>query len=191
MAIAVKINFDDVYDINPTSCEMRSASFDTELADGSKKKLMVAISDQAHELMPNVYNLAFGPLKANGKIDDKAQVKHADYSKAFSTILFHARAYLTNNPGHYLGIDGSSNSRALLYYKTILDNFDYLSKHFDMRALKYYVRITRLGKYQYENPFDFQDIKPDAVRITRESPRYPEFLYNYFIFKEKQIAYQH
>ena len=98
MANTIKINFDDVYDINTTSCEMRSASFDTELADGSKKKLMVAIRDQAHELMPNVYNLAFGPLNANGKIDDKAQIKHRDYSKAFSTILSHARTYLANNP---------------------------------------------------------------------------------------------
>lgn len=152
---------------------------------------MIAISDQAHELMPNVYNLAFGPLNANGKLDDKAQIKHRDYSKAFSTILLHARAYLANNPGHYLGIDGSNNSRALLYYKIILDNFDYLSNHFNIGAMKYYVRITRFGKYQYENPFDFQDIKLDAIRITRDSPRYPEFLYNYFIFTKKQIAYQH
>jgi len=191
MANTIKINFDDVYDINTVSYEMKSASFDTELADGGKKKLMVEISDQAHELMPNVYNLAFGPLKANGKIDDKAQIKHRDYSKAFSTILLHARAYLANNPGHYLGIDGSNNSRAMLYYKIILDNFEYLSNYFNIGAVKYYVRITRLGKHQYENPFDFQDIKPDAVRITRDSPRYPEYLYNYFIFTNKQIAYQH
>lgn len=185
--MTVKINFDDVYDISTTSCEMKSASFDTELADGSKEKLMVEISSQAHELMPNVYNLAFGPLKENGKIDDKAQLKHSDYSKAFSTILLHALAYLANHPDHYLGIDGSSNSRALLYYRTILDNFDYLSKHFEMRALKYYVRITRFGKYQYETPFDFQDIKPDAIRITRDSPRYPAFMYNYFIFTKNEL----
>ncbi|PSL32086.1 DUF6934 family protein [Chitinophaga ginsengisoli] len=185
MAIAVKINFDDVYDINTTSCEMKSASFDTELADGNKKKLMVAISDQAHELMPNVYNLAFGPLNANGKIDDKAQIKHRDYSKAFSTILLHARTYLAKNPAHYLGIDGSNNSRALLYYRIILDNFEYLSNYFNIGAMKYYVRIARFGKHQYENPFDFKDVKSSVVKITRDSPRYPEFLYNYFIFTKK------
>ncbi|UPK68652.1 DUF6934 family protein [Chitinophaga filiformis] len=185
MASIVKINFDDVYDINTTSRGMKSILFDTELANGGKKELMVAISDQAHELMPNVYNLAFGPLNAGGKIDDKAQIKHKNYSKAFSTILSHARAYLTSNPNHYLGIDGSNNSRALLYYRTILNNFDYLSRHFEIGALKYYVRITRFGKCQYENPFDFEDVKPDVVRITKDSPRHPEFLYNYFIFRKK------
>lgn len=81
MAIAVKINFDDVYDINMASDEMTLASFETELIDGSKKELIVEISPEAHELMPNVYNLAFGPPDANGEIDDKAQVKHKDYSK--------------------------------------------------------------------------------------------------------------
>lgn len=185
MAIAVKINFDDVYDINIASNEMTLASFETELANGSKKELIVEISPEAHELMPDVYNLAFGPSDANGEIDDKAQLKHKNYSKVFSTILLHAQAYLTNNPNHYLGIDGSDNSRALLYYRFILSNFDYLSNYFNMGALKYYVRITRFGKYQYENPFDFKDIKPDLVKITRESSRHLEFMYNYFIFTIK------
>ena len=57
--------------------------------------------------------------------------------------------------------------------------------------MKYYVRITRFGKHQYENPFDFKDVKSAVVKITRDSPRYPEFLYNYFLFTKKQIAYQH
>ncbi|MCF6404789.1 hypothetical protein L3C95_17960 [Chitinophaga filiformis] len=185
MANAVKINFDDVYDINMVSNEMTLASFETELTDGSKKKLLVEISPNAHELMPNVYNLAFGPSDTNGEIDDKAQIKHKDYSKVFSTILLHAQIYLTDHPDHYLGIDGSSNSRAWLYYRFILSNFDYLSTYFEMRAMKYYVRITRFGKYQYENPFDFKDIKSDFVRITRDSPWHPEFMYNYFIFSNK------
>lgn len=182
MAISVKINFNNVYDINIASNEMTSASFETELIDESKEKLIVEISPEAHELMPNVYNLAFGPPDVNGEIDDKAQLKHKDYSKVFSTILLHAQAYLTIHPEHYLGIDGSDNSRAFLYYRFILNNFGYLSSYFSMGALKYYVRITRFGKYQYENPFDFQDIMPGLVKITRESPRSLDFMYNYFIF---------
>lgn len=186
MAIVVKINFDDVYDINIASSEMTLASFETELADGSKKKLIVEISPEGHELMPNVYNLAFGPPDANGEIDDKAQIKHKNYSKVFSTILLHAQAYLTIYPNHYLGIDGSDSSRAFLYYRFILNNVDYLSNYFNIGALKYYVRITRFGKYQYENPFDFKDIKPVLVKITRDSPRNIELMYNYFIFNKKE-----
>jgi len=185
MAITVKINFDDVYDITTKSEEMTLASFETELTDGTKKELIIEISSHVHELIPNVYNLAFGPSDADGEIDDKAQLTHKNYSKVFSTILLHAQAYLRNNPNHCLGIDGSNNSRALLYYRIILSNFDYLSEYFDVEALKYYVRITRFKKYQYENPFDFQDIIPDFVKITRDSPQYPEFMYNYFIFSKK------
>lgn len=75
------------------------------------------ISNEAHELIPNVYNLAFGPTNARGDIDDKAQLTHKDYSKVFSTILFDGLIYLNSNRDHYLGIDGSDNARAYLYYK--------------------------------------------------------------------------
>ncbi|PWV48958.1 hypothetical protein [Chitinophaga sp. S165] len=182
MAIAVKINFDDVYDISTASNELTLASFETELANGGKKKLIIEISPEAHDLLPNVYNLAFGPPDINGEIDDKVQLKHKDYSKVFSTILLHAQAYLVNNRDHFIGIDGSDNLRALLYYRFIINNFDYLSQYFNIGALKYYVRITRMGKCQYENPFDFNDIKPDLISITRDSPRHLDFMYNYFIF---------
>ncbi|SFD59465.1 hypothetical protein SAMN05518672_102538 [Chitinophaga sp. CF118] len=185
MAIAVKINFDNVYDINSASGELTSARFVAEQADGSTVPLIVKISTDAHELMPNVYNLAFGPPDQDGELDDKAQLIHKDYSKVFSTILSHARAYLALHPDRYLGIDGSNNSRAFMYYRFILNNFDYLDNYFDMGALKYYVRITRFGKYQYENPFDFNDVKSDWERITRDSPRKMECMYNYFIFKNK------
>jgi hypothetical protein len=186
MAIAVKIDFTNVYEIETFSNELTLASFATELADGSNTPLIVEIGPDSHELIPNVYNLAFGPPDHNGELDDKAEIKHKDYSKVFSTILLHARAYLTLHPDHYLGIDGSNEARAFLYYRFILRNFDYLNQYFSMGALKYYVRITRFGKYQYENPFDFNDIKPDLVKIVKSSPVRMGFMYNYFIFNNKQ-----
>jgi hypothetical protein len=186
MAISVKIDFDAVYDINTPSDEITLANFEAELEDGTKKKLIVEISSEAHELMPNVYNLAFGPENERGEIDDKAQLKHKDYSKVFSTILLHAQAYLILHPNRYLGIDGSNNSRAILYYRFMLNNFDYLNKYFSMGALKYYVRITRFGKLQYDNPFDFEDILPSLVKITKDSPRRMDLMYNYFIFSKKE-----
>lgn len=183
MAIAVKIDLDNVYKIKIKSGEFDAAIFKSELANGGVASLAIEIScSTSHELVPNVYNLGFGPVGANGDIDDKAHLKHKDYSKVFSTILFYAKAYLDHYPDRLLGIDGSDMARANLYYRFILNNFEYLNNYFIMAGLKYYVRITRFGKLQYENPFDFGDVKPMLETITEESEKHPEFMYNYFLF---------
>src|SRR5688572_3315513 len=98
MSVPVKIDFDKLYEIDNISEDLRFSSFTTMLKSGSEMPLAVKISNQSHALLPNVYNLAFGPLNAKGKIDDKAGLGHNDYSKVFSTILFSALAYLQSNP---------------------------------------------------------------------------------------------
>ncbi len=55
-----------------------------------------------------------------------------------------------------------------------------------MYGLKYYVRVTRFGKTQYDNPFDFEDVQPMTARILRDQFIRPDFMYNYFIFRLKQ-----
>lgn len=188
MAVPLKIDFDSLYEIENISPDLKFSSFNTMLDNGNKVPLVVKISNQSHALLPNVYNLSFGPLNAKGKIDDKAELTHGNYSKVFSTILFSALAYLKNNPDHYLGIDGSDNARAYFYYRALQRNFNFLDRHFRMWGIKYYVRITRFGKTQYDNPFDFEDIMPYPFRITRGALISQDHMYNYFIFnlKEKQ-----
>ena len=112
MAAPVKIDFDNLYEIENISQDLKFSSFRTQLNNGGDVPLVVRISNQSHALLPNVYNLSFGPLNAKGKLDDKAELTHSNYSKVFSTILFSALAYLETNPDHYLGIDGSDNARA-------------------------------------------------------------------------------
>lgn len=187
MAIGVKIDFSQTYKAFDVSEDLRTLSFETVLQDASKVPLRVDISDQSHELLPNVYNLAFGPLDAKGKIDDKAELPHSDYSRVFSTILLSALNYLSINRDKYLGIDGSDNYRAYYYWRFLQRNFDYLSQSFEIFGLKYYVRITRFGKRQYDNPFDFTDIQPQPDRIIKTND-WPEHMYNYFIFKLRQAA---
>jgi hypothetical protein len=186
MAVAVSIDFDNTYEIEPISEDLRVSTFNTELANGEEIPLRVEISSEAHELLPSVYNLAFGPINKKGKIDDNAEIAHADYSKVFSSILLAALTYLTDHPEQYLGIDGSNNARAYLYYRFLQRNFDYLDQFFEMYGLKYYVRITRFGKNQYDNPFDFEDVQPMTARITKDQSISPDFMYNYFIFKTKE-----
>ena len=132
-----------------------------------------------------MYNFAFGPPNQKGQIDDKAQLRHKDYSKVFSTILLAALTYLNRHKNHYLGIDGSDNSRAYMYYRILQLNYPYLDRYFKMFGLKYYVRITRFGKTQYDNPFDFDDIQPYPDRIQKGVRIHPKLMYNYFIFNLK------
>lgn len=186
MAASVKIDFNNLCEIDNISEDLRISTFQTKLNNGQAMPLIVKISNQSHAMLPNVYNLAFGPLNAKGKIDDRAELTHADYSKVFSTILFSALAYLKSNPDHYLGIDGSDNARAYFYYRALQRNFNYLNKHFRMFGVKYFVRITRFGKTQYDNPFDFEDIMPYPFRIEKGALISQDHMYNYFIFNLKQ-----
>ena len=185
MAVVVKLDFDNSYHLEPVSGDLRISTFRTELQDGTEIPLKVEINKEPHELLPGVFNLAFGPMNEKGKIDDKAELSHKDYSKVFSSILLTGMIYLTKNKDHYLGIDGSNNSRAYLYYRFLQKNYDYLSKFFKMYGLKYYVRISRFGKNQYDNPFDFKDILPGIDKIEKGMRLNPEFMYNYFIFNLK------
>lgn len=158
--------------------------FQSDLFDGSKIPLKIEISSEPHRLLHNVYNLAFGPPDVRGKIDDKAELQHSNYSKVFSTILFTGLTYLNSNPGHFLGIDGSSNSRAYLYYRFLQKNYDYLNRFFNLFGIKYYVRVTRFGKTQYDDPFDFQDVKAIPESIEKKMIVDPKFMFNYFIFNK-------
>jgi hypothetical protein len=182
MSASFKIDFEYLYEIEEISPDLKFASFNSILRNGTSIPLITKISNQCHELLPDVYNLAFGPMNKKGKIDDKAELNHADYSKVFSTILFTALTYLKSNPTHYLGIDGSDNARAYFYYRAIKRNFKYLDQHFRMFGVKYFVRISRFGKTQYDNPFDFEDIMPYPFRIQPEDKVGQDQMFNYFIF---------
>ncbi|TCJ12182.1 hypothetical protein EPD60_16695 [Flaviaesturariibacter flavus] len=181
MARNVRIDFDREFNFTEISKDFRIGVFPTELVDGTIVPLKVEIHNEEMELLPNVFNLAFGPIDAKGGIDDRIQLTHKDYSAVFSTIMFEALGYLRDNPDHFIGVDGSNNERAALYHFLLKRNYDYLDPLFEFFGIKYYVRITRFGKTQYENPFDFQDIMPAPVRILKDDPR-PNPMFNYFIF---------
>ena len=183
MALNVKINFEERYKIDTVSDNLSSSSFQTILKDGSNVQLGVQISDEMHPLMPDVYNLAFGPLNEQGEIDDKAKLAHANHSKVFSTILFAGMTFLTENDNTFLGIDGSNNSRAYLYYRCIQNNFDYLAKYFKIYGVNYYVRILRKEQEEDQaSPIDCENIiaLPQLIKAGEHIPH--DKLYNYFIF---------
>ena len=148
--------------------------------------LGIQISNTVHPYLPDVYNLAFGPLIDDIKIDDKAKLYHENHSKVFSTIIFTALAFLTENKQKYLGIDGSNNARAYMYFRCIQNNYDYLSQFFNIYGVNYYVRILRKLKDEDNSyPVDSNDLRAIPERIEKTVFIQSDKLYNYFIFNIK------
>lgn len=97
MALTIKIDFNDCYPVKHLTENLTQSSFISILQNGDTIPIGIMISENMHPLMPNVYNLAFGPLDQSNKIDDMAKLCHQDYSKLFSTIVFTSVNYLKNN----------------------------------------------------------------------------------------------
>ncbi len=49
------------------------------------------------------------------------------------------------------------------------------------------MRISRLGKYDYDNPFDFEDVVTYPNEIYKDERMIADKLYNYFIFTKKAV----
>lgn len=146
MALNVKIDLKNVYSIVLEDRQQQASAFDTVLTSGQKVRLGVKIAHTPHPLVPNAYNLAFGLLKKDGTIDDKARLSHQDHSKVFSTVVLAAIAFLEQHPDQHVGIDGSNNARAFMYYRCIRNNHAYLSTIFEIWGINYYIRMLRQAK---------------------------------------------
>jgi len=163
---------------------MSIVKFETELIDKSKIQIQVSIESQPLSLLPNVYNMAFGPLTENNEIDDHARLTHVDHSKMFSTIMSTCLKFLRANPNKSLGLDGSTNSRAYLYFRIIQNNYEILSEQFDIYGVKLYMRVLRNDNDE-SHSIDSKDIISNSTRITRGDSIKRDKMYNYFFFKIK------
>jgi hypothetical protein len=140
----VKINLNDCYIIETIKEDYTVSKFDTVVKHGKNIPMGVFISEQPHFLMPDVHNLSFGRINdSNTLINDKDKLYHQNHSKVFSTIVLAATSFLTNNESKFVGIDGSNNAQAYMYYRCILNNLDYLDEYFTIHGVNYYVRILR------------------------------------------------
>ena len=181
MGLNVKIDFKNVYRIIAKDAGQRVSEFDTILLSSEKVRLGIRISHTPHPLISNAYNLAFGPIKGNSSIDDKARLSYEDYSKVFSTVLLEAIFFLMEYPGIYVGIDGSDNARAYMYYRCIQNNFTYLSSIFTITGVNYYIRMLREGE-DGNCDLDTGDMHTKYKEIEANEIIDPKKLYNYFIF---------
>jgi hypothetical protein len=77
MGLNVKIDLENVYRTVAKDADQRASEFDSMLMNAEKIRLGISISHTPHPLIPDTYNLAFGPIKRNGaiKIMNKANKK--------------------------------------------------------------------------------------------------------------------
>ncbi len=169
--------------------DWRVGEFEAELEDGGFVLLKLEVSDAEHDIIKNVYNLAFGPVTGKGKINTHARLGYRYRMKVFSTILLFIESYLRACPGRAVGVDGSSSARAELYYRGWQRHFRMLNAYMNMTGVKFYVRISRMGVRQYDDPFDFDDIEYATFPVAREGRPPGNMMYNYFVIGYKDFVF--
>ncbi|MDH7459638.1 hypothetical protein QEG73_00055 [Chitinophagaceae bacterium 26-R-25] len=85
--------------------------------------------------VPGIFNLAFGNLDGNGKIDDYAISNDKDRNKILATIAGIVINYLDKFPNRIILFSGSTVERTRLYRMAISLNFTELSKTIDIYAI--------------------------------------------------------
>lgn len=176
----IKINLDDTFIPSYSSDDFKSFIFESTLTDNSTISLHVEIKNLGEVLLPDVYNLAFGPLNENGEIDDLKKLKHQQTNKVFSTIILFALMFLQINPNSTIGIDGSDDIRAFLYHRMIVYNDELLKKYLVIIGVDWYVRLLRNGSIELDlNGAPFFKPKPELFDFQRSS----HDLYRYYLLK--------
>lgn len=172
----ITINLEDVFEPEAVSEDLSQFIFESELMDGSKVILKMKIVFLEDPLLPNVYNLAFGPPDGDA-INDHIKLKHKNTNKVFSSIILYAITYLKQYPDRIIGIDGSNDTRAYLYHRMFATNYGYLKDILITIGLDWYVRLLRNGTIEVDNEdLPFFKPKPEPFDLLRKT----DDLYRYY-----------
>lgn len=175
----IRIDFEDTFEPIEITSELTDIKFYSALKNGDFILLKVEIRPLADPLLPNVFNLAFGPLDEEGNINDEIKINHSDTGKMFSTVLLFALSFLQRNSSFTIGVDGSNNVRAYLYHRMFLTNKNYLHDFFLTIGVDWYVRLLRDNTIEKDNMgFAFFKPKPEPFDYKRAT----NDLYRYYMF---------
>ncbi|RYJ44318.1 DUF6934 family protein [Flavobacterium beibuense] len=116
--------------------------------DGTQEELIVEIKDINDPLLPNAFNIGFGPPDGNGGFLHKVSLPHVNTNRVFSTVIVLAIAFLQQYPGTIIGIDGSDDRRAYLYHRMFRSNYQALSDILIITGVDWYVRLLRNGNVE-------------------------------------------
>ena len=163
---------------------LTEATFNSINKKGEPVFLKIKIEPPAYPLLPNVYNLCFGPPLPDGNIDDRAQISHGDLNKLFSTIILFCLMFLDENPDVTIGLDGSNDVRAYLYHRIFTHNKDYLAEYFVALGTDWFVRLLRNDDYE-RHPDGSAFFKPRSEPFDYQRP--VKDLYRYHMFHHKTL----
>ncbi len=176
-----KIDFTDTYEIADIAEDFSAMTFYSPDTNGKEHLLKVEINPHPDTLLPNVFNLAFGPIvPGTNDINDAAKINHDDINKMFSTVLLLGLLFLQANPEMAVGIDGSDDVRAYLYHRMFMSNKENLEEFFETFGVDWFVRLKRNGSIEVDN---------EGLPIFKPIPRTFDYmrpandLYHYYIFK--------
>ncbi|MFC4475863.1 DUF6934 family protein [Flavobacterium chungangensis] len=179
----IKINLEETFEAIYVSPNFDQYIFESLLKDDTIIQLKVKFTNIAESLLPNVYNLAFGPFNVNGKINDSINLKHKDSNKVFSTIILFSVTFLKKHPNSTIGIDGSDDLRANLYHRMFRYNYKNLKDFLVIIGVDWYVRLLRNGKIELDNNGQaFFKPKPEPFDFQRKT----NDLYRYYMFNLNQ-----
>jgi hypothetical protein len=162
------------------------ATFNSYDKEGNPVLLKVLIEPHKNPLLPNVYNLCFGPMTKEKVIDDTALIYHEDLNKLFSTIILFCLTFLQENPKVTLGLDGSNDARAYLYHRIFRSNQAYLNEYFMAWGVDWFVRLMRNNDYE-KRPDGFAFFKPKPEPFDYQRPARDLYRYYMFNLKNKTI----
>jgi hypothetical protein len=175
----IKIDFNNTYDPIEVKEDLTSMLFYSELKNEDNILLKVSIKELNYSLLPNVYNLSFGTIDENNRINDKVKLHHKDSDKVFSTIMLFTLMFLQENPYITIGLDGSNDVRAYMYHRMFVTNYDYLKDYFFAIGVDWYVKLLRNGKMEVDEKENyFFKPKPEPFDYERKS----RDLYRYYMF---------
>ena len=84
----------------------------------------------------NLYNLGFGDLLADGKIDDKVNSNNGDIAKVLSTVIHIVKDFTETNPEAKIAFKGSTTERTAFYQRIIKTYLNSFKKEFLISALE-------------------------------------------------------
>lgn len=176
------INLEDTIQPHYVGHDLADFRFYSPLKNGGMAELVVQIRNINDPLLPNVFNLGFGPPDNAGSFSDTVSINHSNLGKVFSTILLLAIAFLKRNPLLAIGIDGSDDRRAYLYHRMFGSNRHALEDTLILTGVDWYVRLLRNGDVERDpTGFPYFKPRPEAFDFQRKT----KDLYRYYLINLK------
>ena len=129
------------------SADTREFTFVSNGPKGQIKKMVQYIETGD----PNIYNLAFGDLLPDGRIDDHIKNDNKDRNKVLATVAITAYEFTARYPEKIVFFTGSSPERTRLYRMALTINLEKLSLDFEifgatLQGKQYFIENFLKGK---------------------------------------------